>query len=139
MYNKILANKLYTRKLFKTYIFHRDNTEEEYYWDEYDTKNYYIIKRTIKHTNKPKQTEKQTEKLPPKTPKSLMCLPKPSVQIIKTNIPHKSDSSSQTQSSQTNKSTQTFNPVCDGSTQTFPKFYFPRHRSNLNVEPFNTN
>ena len=99
MYNKKLVNDLYNRKLFKTHIFHRDNTDdEEYYWDDYDIKNY--------HTNNPKQ------------PKSSMYLPRPSVQIIKTNIPNE--------------------PKSNKSTQTLPKFYLPNHRFNLNIEPFNT-
>ena len=37
MYNKKLVNDLDKRRLFKTNKFHDDNTEEEYYWDDYDT------------------------------------------------------------------------------------------------------
>ena len=123
VYNKKLASKLYTRKLFKTYVFHNDNTEEEYYWDDHDTTNYYIIK--------PKQSAKPSAKPSPR-PKPTTCLPRPPVEKILF-------SNSSTQNNSTSTQTNSSNQNNTTSTQTSPKFYFPRHRFNLKVEPFNTN
>ena len=36
MYNTKLVDKLNKRKLFKKHIFHNNNIEEEYYWDDYN-------------------------------------------------------------------------------------------------------
>ena len=39
--NKKLLDNLYKRKIFKTNIFHDDNKDENYEWDDYDTTHYY--------------------------------------------------------------------------------------------------
>ena len=137
VYNTFIHNKreldyIFARKLFKKHIFHNDYIEEEYYWDDYDTT--YGHKMNTLANLLPKQLEKSSQTIPPLKKKPTMCLPRPPVKkILLTN------SSTQTASNQTTQTTQT-NPSCQtASTQTSPKFYFPRHRYNLNVAPYNTN
>ena len=95
---------------------HNNNTEEEYYWDDYDLK---LTSKhvTIKQRHIPKMTNVSVSKYLHRNEK------------IKILISNTSEASTQT----TEPST------CDDSSQTFPKFYFPRPKSNFNFEPFNTN
>ena len=104
--------------VFKKHIFHNDNIEEEYYWDDYDTT---IPPATpvCKHV-----TIKQRH-IPKITNRPINLLSNAKIKILV--------------SRKLSVSTQTDNPVCDDSSQTFPKFYFPRPKSNFNFEPFNTN
>ena len=89
---------------------HNNNTEEEYYWDDYD------LKLTSKHvTIKQRHIPKMTN-----------------VSVSK--YLHRNDKIKILVSRKLSVSTQTDNPVCDDSSQTFPKFYFPRPRSNFNFE-----
>ena len=101
MYNTKLVDKLNKRKVFKKHVFHRDNIEEEYYWDDYDTTYGYKmntlancligVKKTTIHSATP--CPKQD-----KTTQTTFCLPKPqSTKILLSN----------------------------SSTQTSPEYYFP--------------
>ena len=123
--NKRELEYIFARKLFKKHIFHNDNIEEEYYWDDYDTTYGYKM-NTLANCLSPKQ-------IPPLKKKHTTCLPRPPVvKILLSNL------STQTIPLVCNAaSTQTNKSDCDASSQTFPKFYFPSHRFNLNVEPFN--
>ena len=95
---------------------HNDNTEEEYYWDDYD----------LKPTSKPINIH-TTQHIPKMTNVSV------------SEYLHRNEKIKILVSRKLSVSTQTDNPVCDDSSQTFPKFYFPRPKSNFNFEPFNTN
>ena len=131
IHNKRELDYIFARKLFKKHIFHNDNIEEEYYWDDYDTTipqapTLPVCKHvTIKQRHIPKIT------------KHPINLHNTSVKIFSNNS---SNVSTQTDASVSDGTSQTTNPsTCDNTSQTFPKFYFPGTRSNFKFEPFNTN
>ena len=147
VYNEKELEYIFARKAFKKHVFHNDNIEEEYYWDDYDTTKYYIIntKSSVRQTPMcpPKKLSPPPKIItaPMKLPKNTTCLQRPPVAKILVSR----NSSRQTQtnhlvcdgSSQINPSV--CGSSCNASSQTSPKFYFPSHRFNLNIEPFNTN
>ena len=121
MYNTKLVDNLNKRKLFKKHIFHNNNIEEEYYWDDYDTTYGYKmntqancligVKKTTIHSATPCPTQT-------KATQTTHCLPSPQIKKILLS----------------NTSSQTTNTIiCNSSTQTQSKLYF-----NLNFYPFNT-
>ena len=141
-------NYIFNRKAIKTYIFHRDNIEEEYYWDDYDTTYGYKMntlancligtKKTTIHSATPsptKDTETQTKISQPTIIQPTSCLPKPQVEKILL-----SNTSTQTNYPVcSNSSTQTTNKVRDGTSQTNPKLYLKLpNNPNINIQPFNT-
>ena len=126
MYNTKLVNNLTKRKLFKTYIFHNNNIEEEYYWDDYDTT--YGYKMNTDACCLPKKPVYIAARRYPKITKRPVNLHKD--EKVKTLLTWHTYINS--------KSTQTENPTSDSSTQTFPKLYLPDTRSNYNFEPFKT-
>ena len=141
-------NYIFKRKAFKTYIFHCDNIEEEYYWDDYDTTYGYKMntlaycligtKKTTIHSATPcptKDTETQTKISQPTIIQPTSYLPKPQVEKILL-----SNTSTQTNYPvYSNSSTQTTNKVRDGTSQTNPKLYLNLpNNPNINIQPFNT-
>ena len=154
VYNTFIHNKreldyIFERKLFKKHIFHNDNIEEEYYWDDYDTT--YVYKMNTPPncptpiSNKVVTQIVKSRHIPKITNRPICLHNNEQINILKTRLSH-TDKSVQTNNSsvQTNKSvcvvsTQTNKSVNDASSQTSPKFYFPTHRFNLNVDLFNTN
>ena len=116
--------------VLNTFI-HNDNTEEEYYWDDYDLKitskpiNIHTTRHIPKITNRPINLH-SNEKI------KILVSRKLSVST-QTDNPPTYDNTTQT------TDTPTCGNSCDTTSQTFPKFYFPRTKSNFNFEPFNTN
>ena len=100
---------------------HNDNTEEEYYWDDYDiTSPLTSISTTI----------------PPTTP---VCkhitikqrhIPK-MTNVLVSKYLHRNEKIKILVSRKLSVSTQTDNPVCDDSSQTFPNFISPDQNSTL--------
>ena len=111
---------------------HNDNTEEEYYWDDYDLK---LTSKPINiHTTRhiPKMTNVSVSEYLHRNEK------------IKILVSRKLSVSTQTDTLVCDDTTQTtVTPTCDNSCDatslTFPKCYFPKPKSNFNFEPFNTN
>ena len=135
MYNKKLVDNICKRKLFKTNTFHHNNTEEEYYWDDYDTTYGYKM-----------NTEACC--LPEKPVNISTHLPKSKITNRPVNL-HANEKIKTLLTWNTyinNKSTQTDPPTTtDENTQTFPQYYFsqtsrfPGPSSNFNFAPFNPN
>ena len=77
MQHKREFDYIFGRKLFKKHIFHDDNIEEEYYWDDYDTTHTYKM-NTLANIS-PKQLEKLYQKIHTLEKEPAMCLPRPQV------------------------------------------------------------
>ena len=133
MYNNKLVNDLCKRKLFKTNVYHKNNSDEEYYWDDYDTTYSYKPRNPVRIS---------TRHIPKIKNKPINLHANEKVKILLTRKAHKA---SQTSIQTCNATTQTdaSNTTTDETTQTFLQYYFsqtsrfPGPSSNFNFAPFN--